>query len=112
MSWNGDPLGYMVYYERHSKIQQDPQDYQQVTVTYPTTNVELTNLLIDNYYEVKVNAFNGKGHGPFSIPVDVFVGEAGKIKILLTHYHLVILNAIDISYFLSTNIFFSLNGNS
>ncbi len=54
-----------------------------MTVTYPTTNVELTNLLIDNYYEVKVNAFNGKGHSPFSIPVDVYVGEAGTSQ--LTH---------------------------
>ncbi len=78
MSWNGDPLGYQIWYGRLAQIQQDSENYQQLTVTYPTTNVELTNLLHDNYYEVKVNAFNGKGHGPFSTPVDIYVGEAGK----------------------------------
>ncbi len=88
VSWNGDPLGYQVYYGRLSQIQQDEENYHKVTVTYPTTNVALTDLDIKNYYEVKVRSFNGKGHGPFSIPVDVYVGEAGRLLITkLAHFN-------------------------
>lgn len=77
-SWNGNQLGYQVWYSQLAQIQQDMNNYQQVTVAYPTTSVELTNLMQNLYYEIKVNAFNNKGHGPFSRPFDVFVGEAGK----------------------------------
>ena len=88
-SWNGDLLGYQVWYNQlqssHTTRTRRTRDtesngYEPVTVTFPITQVELTNLVADVYYEFQVNAFNGKGHGPLSAPVDVYVGEAGKIQ--------------------------------
>ena len=32
-----------------------------------------------------MKAYNGRGHGPHSRPVDVYVGEAGKHTHSLTH---------------------------
>ena len=84
LEWNGDRLGYEVWYRQLAgHVSSMPgATYSPVQVTYPLTSIELTNLMADVYYEVKVNAFNGRGHGPFTRPVDVYVGEAGKLELV------------------------------
>ena len=52
------------------------QEYK--SVPYPETSLLLEDLQIDTNYEVRMTTYNSKGIGPFSRPLEFFVGEAGK----------------------------------
>ena len=56
-----------------------------VTVPYPLSQAMLTNLRVGVTYEVKVAMFSNNGYGPFSHPVDVYIGIAGKIVRQMTN---------------------------
>ena len=73
-AWNGALQGYVVHYLRlySSAIQQE------ITVSHPNTSAMLTNLVRGHYYELRLSAFNQKGAGPQTRPLDVYVGDAGK----------------------------------
>lgn len=76
-SWNGDLLGYKVWYRPlvyNSTVETPPQP---ADIGWTLGEMELVNLQKGQLYEVKVGAFNARGHGPLSTPIDVYVGEAG-----------------------------------
>ena len=55
-----------------------------VTVTYPLSHAMLTNLRVGVTYEVKVAMFSNSGYSPFSQPIDVYIGIAGKMITVYT----------------------------
>ena len=76
-AWNGSPVGYQIMFTKlvHSRPVESPQ-FEPVF----STSKELTNLAEGYDYDIRVSAYNSAGNGPFSPPVDVYVGEAGKIR--------------------------------
>ena len=80
-SWNGDPIGYQVWYVKVDSRRTGPvsdDSYHVIGVTYPQTRIVLSNLASYSLFEVKVATVNSIGRGPFSSPTDVFVGDASK----------------------------------
>ena len=71
----------MIHYIQRALVVPNGGDnnYQSVAVDFEVNARLLTNLEIRADYEIKVAAYNSRGIGPFSQPVFVFVGEAGKI---------------------------------
>ena len=60
-------------------------NYQSVDVAYDVNTKLLTGLEIDRDYEIKVACYNTMGQGPFSQPLVVYVGEAGRF--VTSHAH-------------------------
>ena len=79
-SWNSDPIGYQVWYAP-LQLQKERTDinYHRETVFYPDTHIHLNKLMKGFSYELKVAAYGTYGLGPFTVPYDIFVGEAGKM---------------------------------
>ena len=74
---NGNLLGYKVWSRELN------YNNTEVTDSVPadagrSNEMELINLVGGQLYEIRVIAFNTRGHGPPSAPVDVYVGEAGE----------------------------------
>ena len=47
-------------------------------VPYPETTTNLSQLTIDQVYQIRLAPYNFWGRGPLTVPYDVYVGEAGK----------------------------------
>ncbi|KAK3593323.1 hypothetical protein CHS0354_031382 [Potamilus streckersoni] len=76
-SWNGDLLGYYIVY----RIAEPSSPVSQEQVAYPKQEKILAGLVKKVNYEFRIAAFNIEGEGPSSVPVTIFVGEAGKITL-------------------------------
>ncbi|KAG7208959.1 hypothetical protein KM043_015128 [Ampulex compressa] len=77
--WSGDHEsgGYRVVYQPVSDFPTALQDTPKEEVSgIKATNIILSNLTEDRYYEIVVLPFNSEGEGPASPPVTVYVGEA------------------------------------
>ena len=77
-SQNGELLGYKVWYGKLSYNNSEVTEAEYGDIGWTMHEMELITLIRGQLYEVKVNAFNARGHGPYSTPVDVYVGEAGQ----------------------------------
>ncbi|XP_033119268.1 protein sidekick-2-like isoform X2 [Anneissia japonica] len=69
---NGQLQGYRITFRKLP----DGDFTERIVSDKSVTEYELTNLERYVEYEVKVDAYNSEGHGPYSVPETVFVGEA------------------------------------
>ena len=77
-SWNGDPLGYQIWYGIRELVEQDEIYYEQVTVNYRFSQVLLSDLQQNTSYVIKMRAYNFLGNGPFSDTMDTFTQKMGE----------------------------------
>ena len=75
------------------------ESYQHVDVIWPRTETSLTNLVDQVVYEVKVTSYNAVGDSPSTTPLDIYVGEAGKQRVITRVLFLFISRALVVSSF-------------